>query len=162
MQCYILFSKRQKKRKNRENRKRKKIMLTYWILRLKLFVEKKILSVHCTLKNILRGIIFILKVCHLSLKEHFLKKRNLNFSFLPGETRKREIKYTMTYTGLHPKGWVFRDDCTEFVVFFCFLTFRVPCRSKLAYLCVLNHLVNHQNTQLNAKTKNQAFNLHIF
>jgi len=48
------------------------------------------------------------------------------------------------------------------IFFFCFLTFRVPCRSKLAYLCVLNHLVNHQNTQLNAKTKNQAFNLHIF
>ena len=111
MQCYILFSKRQKKRKNRENRKRKKIMLTYWILRLKLFVEKKILSVHCILKNILRGIIFILKVCHLILKEHFLKKRNLNFSFLPGETRKREIKYTMTYTGLPPK-----DETSETIV----------------------------------------------
>ena len=29
-------------------------------------------------------------------------------------------------------------------------------------LILLNHLVHHQNTQLNAETKNQASNRHIF
>ena len=117
MQCYILFSKRQKKRKNRENRKRKKIMLTYWILRLKLFVEKKILSVHCTLKNILRGIIFILKVCHLSLKEHFLKKKEFKFFIFTWWNKEKGNKIYNALYRVTPKGWDFRDDCTEFVFF---------------------------------------------
>ena len=39
-----------------------------------------------------------------------------------------------------------------------FLAFRVPYRPKN----VFNHLVNHQNTQLNAETKNQASSRHNF
>ena len=43
----------------------------------------------------------------------------------------------------------------------CFLAFKVPCRPKLTYFCVF-HLVNYQNTQLNAEVKNQTSKRHFF
>ena len=55
------------------------------------------------------------------------------------------------------KGLDFRDDCTEFALS-AFLHCIIPCRPN----SVLNHSVNHQNTQLNAETKNKASNRHIF
>ena len=37
-----------------------------------------------------------------------------------------------------------------------FLVFKVPCIVQNWFISVLNHLVNLQNTQLNAETENQA------
>ena len=41
------------------------------------------------------------------------------------------------------------------IYLFRFLTFRFPCIGQNWLISVLSHLVNHQNTQLNAETKNQ-------
>ena len=43
-----------------------------------------------------------------------------------------------------------------------FLVFRVPCIDQNCLISVLNHFFIHQNTQLNAETKYQASNRHIF
>ena len=56
-----------------------------------------------------------------------------------------------------------KDDCKKFVL----SNFRIHGSwfNDIAHNClfsVFNHLVNHQNTQLNAETKNQASNHHIF
>ena len=61
-------------------------------------------------------------------------------------------------TGLPTKDETFRDNYIEFAKFF-FLAFRVPCSPKLAYFGAY-HLVNHQYTELNAETTNQASNRH--
>ena len=58
------------------------------------------------------------------------------------------------------KGCDFTDDCTEFV-YFVFLHSEFLAGQNW-HISVLSYFVNHQNTQLNAKTKNQAYSLHIF
>ena len=42
-----------------------------------------------------------------------------------------------------------------------FFAFKLPCRPDW-HISVLDHFVNHENTQLNAETKNLASNRHIF
>ena len=58
------------------------------------------------------------------------------------------------------KGWDFKEDCTELVQSVFLL-------SVSGFLVGQNYtglflLVNHQNTQLNAESKNEALNRHIF
>ena len=58
-------------------------------------------------------------------------------------------KYRVTH-----KGYL-KNDCTEFYFFSVFLHLGFL-EGKQILIFVLNHLVNHQNTQLNAETKKQA------
>ena len=47
-------------------------------------------------------------------------------------------------------------------IFLHFLGFRDPCRPKLPFYSVLNNLEKPSKIQLNANTKNQTSNRHIF
>ena len=61
---------------------------------------------------------------------------------------------------LHFKGKVHEADPSFiFVWASCQMFFFVD---QNCLISVLNHLINHQNTQLNAETKNQTPNRHIF
>ena len=65
----------------------------------------------------------------------------------------------VNYRVTHKEG-DFRDDCTEFVKS-VFLHFGVL-EDKNWHISVLNHCINHQNTQLNAETKNRASHCYFF
>ena len=58
-----------------------------------------------------------------------------------------------------------KDETSETTVWNLFSPFsciQVSFVGQNWFISVLKHFVNHQNTQLNAETKNQALNRHIF
>ena len=60
-------------------------------------------------------------------------------------------------TGLRTK-----DETSETIVRNLLSLFSCIQGFKTCFFSVLDNLVNHQNTQLNAETKNQSSNRHIF
>ena len=58
-----------------------------------------------------------------------------------------------------------KNETSEAIVRNLFSPFsctRCSLQAKTVFFSVLNHLVNHQHISLNAETKNQASNFHIF
>jgi len=56
---------------------------------------------------------------------------------------------------------IYKIQNNKLLKIFIFLAIRVLVGQNL-HISVLNNLINHRNTQLNAETKNQPFNRHIF
>ena len=71
----------------------------------------------------------------------------IQYAYIVKYTR---ILYWDVDTGLPTKDWEFRDDSTEFVV--SVFLYSGILAGQNWHISVLNHLVNHYNTQLNAKT----------